>query len=173
MLLLGITLDVLGYWGTFWLLRRQWNFDCFVANARGAFHKNAVPSICVALNNASVTWASIGSGNGLSPVRRQAIAWTNAGLLSISLLGTNFSEIRLGILSFSFKETHLKLSSAKMSAILSRKRGVKTKWCTWHHSTLQSASAVQMVLIGIALSAHHFFYSMVIAVWSSYSTVPI
>ena len=37
-------------------------------------------------------------GNGLSPVRRQAITRTNAGLLSVGLLGTNLSEIRIGIL---------------------------------------------------------------------------
>ena len=42
-------------------------------------------------------WIIIGSGNGLSPVRRQTITWTNAGLLSIGLLGTNFSEILIGI----------------------------------------------------------------------------
>ena len=36
-------------------------------------------------------------GNGLSPVQRQAITWTNAGLLSIRLLGTNFGEIRIRI----------------------------------------------------------------------------
>ena len=41
---------------------------------------------------ASVNWAIIGSGNGLSPIRRQAITWTNAGLLSIGLLGTNFNR---------------------------------------------------------------------------------
>ena len=35
----------------------------------------------------------IGSDNGLSPGRRQAIIWTNAGLLLIGPLGTNFSEI--------------------------------------------------------------------------------
>ena len=40
----------------------------------------------------SMNWISIGSGNGLSPLRCQAITWTNAGLLSIGLLGTNFSE---------------------------------------------------------------------------------
>ena len=45
---------------------------------------------------ASANWVSIGPGNGLSPVRRQAITWTNADLLSIGLLGTNFSEIRNG-----------------------------------------------------------------------------
>ena len=33
------------------------------------------------------------SDNGLLPSRRQAIIWTNAGILLIELLGTNFSEI--------------------------------------------------------------------------------
>ena len=40
----------------------------------------------------SITWVSIGSGNGLSPVRRQAITWINTDLLSIGPLGTNLSE---------------------------------------------------------------------------------
>ena len=35
----------------------------------------------------------IGSDNGLSPGRRQAIIWTNAGILLIRTLVTNFSEI--------------------------------------------------------------------------------
>ena len=39
----------------------------------------------------------IGSDNGLSPGRRQAIFWTNAGILLIGPLGTNFSEILIGI----------------------------------------------------------------------------
>ena len=47
-----------------------------------------------------MNWASIGSGNGLSPSRRHAIPWTNAVLLSIEPLKTNFSEIRIGIISF-------------------------------------------------------------------------
>ena len=36
----------------------------------------------------------IGSDNGLSPGRRQAIIWTNAGIIEplIEPLGTNFSE---------------------------------------------------------------------------------
>ena len=45
--------------------------------------------------------------------RSQASTWTNDSLLSIGLLGTNFSEIWIGILSFSFKKMHLKMSSAK------------------------------------------------------------
>ena len=43
---------------------------------------------------ASVNRVSIGSDNGLSSMRHQAIIQINAGLLlSIETLGTNFSEI--------------------------------------------------------------------------------
>ena len=55
----------------------------------------------------------IGSNNGLSPGGCQAIIWTNAGILLIWPLGTNFSEILIRILTFSFKEMHLKMSFAK------------------------------------------------------------
>ena len=55
----------------------------------------------------------IGSDNGLSPGRRQAIIWTDAGILWIGLLGTNFSEMLIGIQTFSFKKMHLKMLSAK------------------------------------------------------------
>ena len=55
----------------------------------------------------------IGSDNGLSPDRRQAIIWTNAGILLIGPWGTNFSEISIGIQTFLFKKMHVKMSSAK------------------------------------------------------------
>ena len=55
----------------------------------------------------------IGSDNGLSPGRRQAIIWTNAGLWVIGTLGTNFSEIFIKIHTFSFMKMHLKMSSGK------------------------------------------------------------
>ena len=55
----------------------------------------------------------IGSDNGLSPDRRQAIIGTNAGILSIGPLGTNFSEILIKCYSFSFKKMHMKMSSGK------------------------------------------------------------
>ena len=55
----------------------------------------------------------IGSDNGLSPGRRQAIIWTNVGILLIGPLGINFSEILIEINTFSFKKMHLKMSSAK------------------------------------------------------------
>ena len=55
----------------------------------------------------------IGSDNGLSPGWRRAIIWTNARILLIWPLGTNFNEILIGIQTFSFKKMRLKMSSAK------------------------------------------------------------
>ena len=55
----------------------------------------------------------IGSDNGLSPDRRQAIIWTNARLLSIAPLRIYFNENLIEIQQFSLKKTHVKLSSAK------------------------------------------------------------
>ena len=55
----------------------------------------------------------IASDNGLSPGRRQAIIWNNAGILLIGPLGTNFSGILIEIHIFSFKKMHLKMSSGK------------------------------------------------------------
>ena len=42
-----------------------------------------------------------------------AIIWTNAGLLSIGLLGTNFNEIIIKIKNSLLMKMHLKISSAK------------------------------------------------------------
>ena len=46
----------------------------------------------------------IGSDNGLSPGRRQAIIWTNAEILLIRPLRTNFSEILIEFHIFSIKK---------------------------------------------------------------------
>ena len=70
-------------------------------------HWRRVTHICVS------KLTSIGSDNGLSPVRRQAIIWTNAWIFSIGPSGTNFSEILIEIHTFSFKKIHLKKSSGK------------------------------------------------------------
>ena len=70
-------------------------------------HWGRVTHICV------IEIIIIGSDNGLSPGRRQAIIWTNAGILLIRPLGTNFSEILGEIHTVSFNKMHLKMSSAK------------------------------------------------------------
>ena len=70
-------------------------------------HWGRVTHICVSYI------ITIGSDNGLSPGRRQAIIWTNDGILLIGPLGTNFNEILIEIHTFSFKKIHVKMSSAK------------------------------------------------------------
>ena len=55
----------------------------------------------------------ISSDNGLSPGRRHAIIWTNAGILLSGPSGTNFIEILIEIQTFPFKQMHLKMSSWK------------------------------------------------------------
>ena len=70
-------------------------------------HWGRVTHICV--NKVTI----IGSDNGLSPGRRQAIIWTNAGLLLIGPLETNFTETLINIQTFSFRKMHLKMSPGK------------------------------------------------------------
>ena len=55
----------------------------------------------------------IGSDKGLSPGRRQAIIWTNDGILFIGPLRTNSNDISIQILTFSFTKIRLKVTSAK------------------------------------------------------------
>ena len=56
----------------------------------------------------------IGSDNGLSPGRHQAIIWTSDGILLTGPLGTIFSEILIEIYIFSFKKMHFKMSSGNL-----------------------------------------------------------
>ena len=84
-----------------------WNSFCNVLQHGVLAHWGRVTHICVS------KLTIIGSDNGLSPGRRQAIIWTNARILFIRTLGTNFSKIIIKIHSFSFKKMHLKILSAK------------------------------------------------------------
>ena len=78
-----------------------------IAHACFLIHWGRVTHICVS------KLTIIGADNGLSPGWRQAIIRTNAGILLIGPLGTNFSEILIWIQTFSFRQVHLKMSSAK------------------------------------------------------------
>ena len=60
-----------------------------------------------------ITLTIIVLGKGLSPDRFQTIIWTNAGILLIRPLGTNFSEILMEIHTFSFRKMHLKMPLGK------------------------------------------------------------
>ena len=74
----------------------------------------------------------IGPDNGLSPRRRQAIIWTNAGILLIGPFGTNFSEILIQNWNIFIEEKAFENVVWKMAAILSRPQCVKTLRSTWH-----------------------------------------
>ena len=78
------------------------NFECIVLTHWGRVTHTCVGKLSI-----------IGSDNGLSPGRRQAIIWTIAGILLIGPWGTNFSEIFISIHTFSFKKIQLKMSSGK------------------------------------------------------------
>ena len=84
----------------------------------------------------------IGSDNGLSPGRHQAIIWTNAGILLIWPLGTNYSDMLIEIHTVSFRKIHLKMLSAKWQPFCLSLNELKytTSHClfsTQHWSTLQ------------------------------------
>ena len=68
-------------------------------------HWGQVTHICVS----KVT--IIGPDNGLPPGWCRAIIWTNAGLLLIQTMGTNFSETLSEIHTFLLKKMHLKMSA--------------------------------------------------------------
>ena len=72
----------------------------------------------------------IGSDNGLSPGRRQAIIWTNAGILLIAPLGINFSKVLIIKDVFGYVVW-------KMAAILSRSQCVK-----WNHPSWRTVSLI-------------------------------
>ena len=71
----------------------------YIKSCRPLSHWGRVTHICV--GNLTI----IGSDNGLSPGRRQAIISTSADILFIGPLGTNFSEIFIEIKTFSFKKS--------------------------------------------------------------------
>ena len=70
-------------------------------------HWGRVTHICVSKLNI------IGSVNGLLPGRRQAIIWTNAGIMLIEPLRTKFSESFIEIHTLPFNKMHLKISYTK------------------------------------------------------------
>ena len=67
----------------------------------------------------------IGSDNGLSPERRQAIIWTNAGILLIGPFRTNSSEILIEIRAFQLKKNAFENVVCEMLFISSRPQCVK------------------------------------------------
>ena len=84
-----------------WLLVR--GFTVIPISPRGQWVKLTDPTVSNLTHWGRVTHICvskltiIGSDNGLLPGRHQAIIWTNAEILSIGPIGTNFSEISIKI----------------------------------------------------------------------------
>ena len=99
-------------------------------------HWGRVMHICV--GNLTI----IGPDDGLSPGRRQAIIWINAGILVIGPLRTNFSEILIKIDTFSFKKMHFKLPYGKWRPfclglnVLTRREYIKYNHSLDRHVTI-------------------------------------
>ena len=96
------------------------SFSNWICSKRGIRKRLFIHSIWISLTHWD--WVThmcvseltiIGSDNGLSPGRSQAIIWTNDPILLIGPLGTNYREILIKIHEFSFKKIHLKMSSGK------------------------------------------------------------
>ena len=97
-----------GFWG-----KLSNEASAYRACQLAAIHEDIASWYPLIFDNSLVNYVIIGSNNGLSPSRHQAIIWFSAAILSIRPLGTNFSEISIEIHTFSFKKMRLKVSSAK------------------------------------------------------------
>ena len=95
-----------------------------------------------------------GSDNGLSPGRCQPIIRTNAGILLIGTLGTNFSEILSEIHTFSFKKMHLKMSSGRWRPFCLCLNMFKTS--SSHHDIIIIPGSIKRQMVTIPLS--HFVF---------------
>ena len=115
-----LTLKLLKYWVSNWFL--LFNTCIWLLT-----HWCRVTHTCV--GNLTI----IGSDNVLSSGQRQAIIWTNTGILLIGPSGTNFSELSIKIQTFSFKKNHLKVSSAKWRPFCVGLNEL-THWCLVIHA---------------------------------------
>ena len=100
-------------------------YHCFTSISYVVFinltHWGRVTHICVGKLSIIV------SDNGLSPGRRQAIIWTNAGIVLIGALGTNVSENFDWNLYIFIEENAFENVVCEMASILSRPQCVKCK----------------------------------------------
>ena len=125
-----------------YICHNVWIVRCFT-------HWGRVTHMCVS------KLTIIGSDNGLSPGRCQAIIWTNAGILLIKPCGTNFNEIWIKIKQFSFKKMRLKMSSGKRRPFcLSLNVLMAVKW--YSYCVMRFLWWFLMALAGIWHQTIHF-----------------
>ena len=130
-----------------WSFWKQFHSGHFAYNvhhcAEVLTHWGRVTHICVG------DLTIIGSDNGLSSGRRQAIIWTNAGILLIGPLRTNFNEIIFEIQKFSFEKMHMKRSAKRQPFCLGL--NVLTHW------SLDKMSAILNTKFSIVFHNWNYF----------------
>ena len=110
---------------------------------------------------ASVNRLSIGSDNGLSPIRRKAMIKTNTGSLSIGPLGTNFNETFIKIKNALVMKMHLKVSSVKRRLFCLGGDELTQYWVEWCcKETLEISYTNHSRLLPHILSSFSFNISM-------------
>ena len=91
---------------------------------------------------------TIGSDNGQSPGRCQAVIWTNAGILLIGPLGTNANGILIDVQTFSLKKIRLKMPSAKcLSVSASMCQYPHWRQCCHFDSPIDSTEILCVIII--------------------------
>ena len=137
-------------------------------------HWGQVTHICVS------KLTIIGSDNGLSPGQRQAIIWTNDGILLIGALGTNFGEILIEIQTFSFWKNRLKVSSAKWRPFCLGLNEIISFHVTVFYSSINNTTGILHIEarkngwhFADNILTHVFFNeNNLILIWSSLKFVP-
>ena len=119
---------------------------------RSLSHWSQVTHICV--GNLII----IGSDNGLSPGRRQAITWITVGILLIGTLGTKFSEMLIEIHTLSFKEIHLIMSSGKWRPFCLG-LNVLLDGISWHSQCVVRYLEISSVILDIIIWPHNMMTS--------------
>ena len=130
---------------------------------KGLTHWGRVTHICVGY------LTIIGLDNGLAPDRRQAITWTNVGILLIGPLGTNFSEMLIEIHTFSFKKIHLKMSSGKWRPFCLGLNVLKCDFDTSMSLGTSAESRNDTVIFSEARNKKNFFFPQYSALSISHS----
>ena len=119
-------------------------------------HWGPVTFICV--SNLTI----LSSDNGLSPGRRQAIIWSNAGKVLLGPLGINFSDILIEFHTFSFKKMHLKSACAKLqpfvSASMHQGLNISVHCPNKYEADMSKLNITQLRYVSICMSYHDLKY---------------
>ena len=111
---------------------------------------------------------AIGSGNGLSPVRRHAITWTNADHVSVLTLGTPFIEIESKKKTQALKKTLLKYRLQDIRYFVEGTITYYFLFCTYQNS-IQHLSLPYiipqyaiMIFVGLCATSNYLWHGKVI-----------